>query len=250
MKNLTYLSIFVILISLIIGGAFATTWAPEDFTCPVCNSKNTFNVVASYGSYIYQWPSKYEYIFWPLIDINVLYSCMKCHFTVFMWDFDKVPSDKIDAVKEVLKGVKLDKDYKTYNEIPMSERLEIAENVYKVLDEDDWFWCEFYRVMGYHYEAEGMKEKADGARNRALTIAEQMIEKSENEGIKKELLLIVGAMKHCLSDDKGALNAFREAVKLKYSNKDLTDEQNTNLEEYLTELLNDYIQKIEKPEEK
>ncbi|MGQ9706643.1 MAG: DUF2225 domain-containing protein [bacterium] len=248
MESHIYYLLFNVLILISIGFLFATTWMPQDFICPICGKENTFNAIASYGSYIYQWESKFQYIFWPLIDFNVMYSCMKCHFTVFMWDFDKVPSNKIDAVKEVLKNEKLEKEYKEYYEIPMSERLEIAENIYKVLGKDDHFWCQFYRVMGYHYDKEDMKEKTDFARNRSLTIAQQMIEKSENEGIKKELLLIIGAMLHYLQDDKGALNAFRKAQNLKYENKNLTDEQNKNINEYLTGLLDEYVKKIEKPE--
>ncbi len=35
---------------------FATTWFPEEFTCPVDKEKNTFMVIGSYGNYIYSRP--------------------------------------------------------------------------------------------------------------------------------------------------------------------------------------------------
>src|SRR5262245_56434861 len=63
---------------------FATTWAPKEVNCPLCQTKNTFKEPMSWGSYIYSWPEKFQYIFWPLTDKPVLYCCKKCHLTAFM----------------------------------------------------------------------------------------------------------------------------------------------------------------------
>src|SRR5687768_16658649 len=93
----TKLATCVLVAAFVLGAsvrAFATTWFPQEHTCPVCKTKNTFLVIGSYGSYIYQWPEKFQLIFWPVTDSPTMYSCKKCHLTTFMWDFEKTPKEK------------------------------------------------------------------------------------------------------------------------------------------------------------
>src|SRR6185295_636973 len=79
-----------------------TTWFPKDFVCPACATTNTFQVWGSYGSYIYSFPSKFQYVFWPAIDDRVVYSCKKCRLTCFMWDYEKVPKEKFEDIAKAL----------------------------------------------------------------------------------------------------------------------------------------------------
>ena len=55
-----------------------TTWVDKEVDCPVCETKNTFQTPASWGSYIYRWASKYQYIFWPTTHRNFIYTCSSC----------------------------------------------------------------------------------------------------------------------------------------------------------------------------
>jgi len=222
----------------------ATTWAPHDVVCPICKTTNTFMQPMSYGSYIYQWPSKYQYIFWPLTDSPVLYSCKKCHLTAFMWDFEDLPKDKLPSVERMLKDVPFSGKFEKYTEIPMSQRLLIAEQVYATLGQDEDAWCRFYRVKGYHFAEEKRQAEADDARRRALGIAEKQLTMKENVGRSKELRLITGAMRYFLKDEQGALKDFDQALKLKYEDAKLEPEKVANIDEYLTGLLNDYIARI------
>ncbi|MEW6356484.1 MAG: hypothetical protein AB1696_09170 [Planctomycetota bacterium] len=227
------------------GETAATTWFPKEVTCPLCQTKNEFSVIGSYGSYIYRWPSKFQYIFWPLIDSHVLYSCKGCRLTCFMWDFEKIPADKHEAIRKQLDGVTLSQPTGEYFRIPMTERLKAAEGVYSVLGRDDDFWCQFYRVVGYHSDEENKPKEAEEARKKALALAEKMLAKKENEGIRKEILLISGAMRHFLKDDQAALKDFNEALKLKYESKDKPQEQSANIDQYLTQLLNEYVLEVQ-----
>ena len=54
-------------------------------------------------------------------------------------------------------------------------------------------------------------------------------------------------MRHFLKDDPAALKDFREAMPLKYENKDLDKEKNGNYDEFLSDLLRQYVEKIERP---
>lgn len=224
----------------------ATTWSDSVLECPVCHTKNSFSQIMSYGTYIYSWPSKFQDVFWPATDGSSLYSCKQCHLTLFMWDFDKVPAEKLADVKKALEKVTVDGKYGRYTEIPMSKRLEIAEKVYAVLDKDDRFWSWFYRVEGYHYAWEKNAAQAGAARTKALTFTRKLIDNPESSGKRKEFLLTSGAMHHFLGDDALAKHDFGDALKLTFEDPKMSAEQNKNVNSNLDGLLKEYLERIDK----
>lgn len=229
--------------------AFATSWAPVKKECPICGTKGIYYDISSYGSYIYDYPTKYEYIFWPYTDGKSLYTCKKCWFTSFIEDFKEVPQDKHKDIRKFLDSLALWETSGDYNVIPMSYRLIVAEHIYQIIGKDDEFWCHFYRVMGYHCADEGKTEQAALARTKALKVAERMLFNMENIGLNKELYIITGAMKYLLNDKLGALRDFKQAQKLTYEKAGLDKESLENMNLYLSYLINGYIAKIEKKEE-
>ncbi len=245
MAKKTRVTIFVVATLALTAGAAATTWSPQEMTCPLCNTENEFYAVASWGTYIYQWPSKFQLIFWPYTDANVLYSCKDCKLTCFMSDFDDIPAEKHDALREASAEVDFGGDYATYAEIAMSARLAAAEKVYAAWGRDDDFWCHFWRVAGYHYEAEGKVEEAAEARRKAIEIAETLIAEEKRAGERKEFLAFAGAMRHLTGDDAGALRDFEEALALTYENAELATDRNEDSDGYLTALLQEYVAKVE-----
>ncbi len=240
---------FVFVFALIIP-AFATTWFPKDFICPIDGQKNTFQVVGSYGSYIYSWPSKYQWLFWPATESPTYYICKKCHLTTYMWDYEELPKDKIPDLKKVLADIKVSKEFADYQEIPVTERLEIMEKVYKILDKDDEWWETFYRTEGYHYGKAGDTEKAMAARKKSLGIIEKMLTDERSESPKKLALYISASMKHFMNDDKGAIADLESALMTKYQEKGLNETESKDAEEGLNERIKDYIEKIKSEKEK
>lgn len=228
----------------------AITWFPKVFYCPLDNQKNTFLVVGSYGSYIYQYPSKYQWLFFPRTDSPTFYLCKKCSLATFMWDFDKLPKEKFDAIRGALKNVKVSKAFKEYTEIPVIERLEIMEKVYSAIGEDDLFWEDFYRIKGFHHGKAGDAAKAAEARRRSLAYIEKELTDPNAKRPKKLSLYISASMKHFLNDDKGALADLEKALKTKYEEKDAKPEDVANAEAGLNERINDYIAKINSTDEK
>ena len=240
---------FILVISFLVALGFvlpalAITGDFVDFDCPVSGTKNKFWVAFSWGSYIYQYKSKFQLIFWPHTDKVWLYHCKKCHYTAFGEDFKEPPKAHLDATRKLLQSVKLKFDTGDYSTIPMFERLEIAEQIYKTWGRDDSFWCWFYRVKGYHLQKEKKQEGADAARRKALELAVSMMQLPGRQGERKELLLVSGAMRHYLRDDKAALADFEEALKLTLEKKGLNPEQNKNMDGYLTSVLREYIDAI------
>ncbi len=250
MNNVRRLLSLFFVIAIFTSSTLATTWFPKEFTCPIDNEKNTFQVIGSYGSYIYSWPSKYQWLFWPNTESNTFYSCKKCHLTTFMWDFDKLPKDKLAAIKKALEGVKVSKPFKEYNELPVTERLEIAEKVYAVLDKDDEWWENFYRIKGYHYGKMGNEAAAAAERQRSLAIITKNIADPKNTAPKKLLLYISASMKHFLGEDAAAIADLETALKTKYASKDEKPGEADNAEKSLNERITDYITRIKSEKDK
>lgn len=250
MKKMFRLALVLLLTAILFADALATTWFPEEFTCPIDNTKNTFLVIGSYGSYIYSWESKYQWLFFPRTDSPTFYTCKKCHLTTYMWDFDKLPKDKLQEIKRVLAGVKVSKEFKEYQELPVVERLEIMEKVYTFLGKDDHWWEDFYRVKGYHYGKAGDAVRAAEARKKSLALVEKELADPKNESPKKLLLYISAAMKHFLADDKGAIEDLQKALDTKYQEKNAKPETLTEAETGLNERIKDYIEKINSKDKK
>ena len=95
MKQLFFGTIIILVFSLNVN---ATTWGPAKHKCPICNKTSVFQEVMSYGGYIYQWPSKFQYVYWPLTDNPSVYCCPNCFFSTYMWDFDSIPNNKLDTI--------------------------------------------------------------------------------------------------------------------------------------------------------
>jgi hypothetical protein len=213
-------------------------------TCPFCGTKSTYYEIASYGSYVYEYPSKYEYLFWPFIDGKLLYCCKKCWYTCYAWDFDSIPQGKKAVVKKVLDKLGVWETNGAYTVVPMYYRLKIAEEIYKLYDKSDEFWCHFYRVKGYHLAYEDKKEEAAQARQKAHDIALVMLKDKKYEGIEKELYYIIGAMKYMLGDTSGAVQNFKEARQRTYQKAGMDIISQGNFDDFLNRLLEDYLEKI------
>ncbi len=238
--------LFVLAVTLAcLSGALAITIVDVKVACPICGTVNDFKDYASWGSYIYSFPSKFQLLFFPFTSTASIYSCRKCHLSLFIWDFKNFPKDKVEETKKLLTNVKLTGDYKTYTDIPASERLQIAEKVYRLLGRDDQFWSHFYRLLGYYCANEKKPEEAAKARRQALEITERMLANPENADHKKELLVIAGAMHHFLGDDPTALGELRLASTLTFHDKQAGAEKSKNYDEYLSALIKEYIPAIQ-----
>lgn len=235
------------------------TWFPAEIECPICKTKNIFLEVGSYGNYIYQYPSKYQLIFWPFTDSPSWYSCKKCRYTNFMGTFAKPAAEKIPELRKVLAEVSLPpqkdlaekeaRDRPPYLALPVSARMLVAEKVERTLGNmDDEFWSHFYRVLGYHFAVEGNSAEADGARRKSLELTEKMLADPKHEVKRKELLYVAAAMKHFLRQDDDAKKLLNEAGALSYANKALEGEQDKGYDAYLSKLIEEYLEMLKKGE--
>lgn len=245
-RRIVFLTVLVVVLAgspVWVTGLFATTWSSVEVTCPVSGTINSFQAPMSSGSYIYQWPSKYQYVYWPYTTTSVLYSCKKCYYTAFMSDFEHIAAEKIPDVRKLLAAIEMD-TAEDYRSIPMAQRLAAAEKVYTLFEKDDEFWSLFYRVKGYHLEAASDVQGAAEARFQAIGWTQKLLADSEKAGQKKEHLLIRGAMRYFVGEPDGALRDLEEAKELVYTRPDVPADRLEGFNEYLDSLLAEYIEAV------
>lgn len=237
MKNIGITIVLILFISL---RSKATTWDAVSLECPVCNSISQYLEPTSYGGYIYQWESKYQYVYWPYTDDASVYCCPNCHYAAFLCDFDNISNDKIDSILTALQSLTIDTNGNDYRQIPVTTRLEIAEKIYQLLGRDTKFWCRFYRIMGYHYDTEGHKRKALKSRGKALLLANEMVNDTAYSGQDKENLFIIASMFNYLNQTDSCTFYLEKARDCVYSDKKGELEYSLSIDEYLKDLILEY----------
>jgi hypothetical protein len=218
----------------------AVTTVPVKVKCPVCGEENEFFDYASWGSYVYFWPSKFQMVFWPQTYSSSMYICKRCHYAAWMWDFKKLSSDKVAEIRKELDGVSGVPHFEKYTDVPMTIRLGIAERAYRVEGKDDLFWSDFYRTEGYHLAAERHPQEAKKAREKAREILDRLLQDPKLASRRKEFLVSRGAMEHFIGDDSTALATLAQARKEKFT----AGENAKGYNEYLDKLIDEYLEKI------
>jgi hypothetical protein len=182
-----------------------------------------------------------------------------------MWDFDSVPTDKIEEIKTTLSISKLDKKYANYLDIAASLKLEIAEKVYKILGKDPQFWSLFYRVSAYHYELGSTEdedhfgqtkkqardadaEKAKEMRLKVLKINSQQLTDSSFLGKEKELYYIAAAMHNSIGNRDSAAFYLSKSRASVFFDKKLEDDRNKGFNDYLNGVIEEYFAILNKKE--
>lgn len=238
--------IMILLAALLVAAPSpAITRVGVDVVCPVCGTKNRFYDYASWGSYVYQYPSKFQFVFWPYTSSETFYVCSHCHLTLFMWDFRQFPKEKRERIRKALEQLKINTSG-DYTRVPMWIKLMIAEKMYEQLGKDQAFWAGFYRVAGYHLARENRPEDASAARSKALALTQKMLADEKNSEKRKELLLISAAMKHFLKDDSGALNDLAAASQFRLVPEGVVKKEAQGHDAYLVQLISEYSDRIEK----
>lgn len=141
--------------------AGATTWSEVSVPDPIApKAKCSVAEPASYGSYIYSWPEKYDQVFWPLTDAHGIWFCEKSGFTAFIGDFD-LGDDEKPAIERYL-----DENYS--GESSPGARLALLEGIYGLRQKDDVFRNKLLRVLARHHQDMGQFEESSRLRREAL----------------------------------------------------------------------------------
>ena len=101
------LSKFIALSALVAlsGLAGAISWADKTVPDPIDPGKTcAVREPMSWGGYIYQFPSKYDMVFWPFTDENGLWVCADSGYVSFMPGFKTLSDAERSAIAAFLKG--------------------------------------------------------------------------------------------------------------------------------------------------
>lgn len=146
--------------------AFATTWVETTIVDPISGKKCVVPTPGSSGSYIYQWPEKYDQVFWPFTERNGIWSCRPSGFVAFIGDVELAAGEQA-AIGTYLKQAG-----------PLPETagpdalLPRMEGIYALRKREPDAKTRILRSLAYQYQSIGKQAKANELRTQAAAIME------------------------------------------------------------------------------
>lgn len=166
--------------------AAATTWGEKTIGDPIDGRGCRVAIPASMGSYIYQWPEKYDQVFFPVTDSQGIWSCAS-GFASLIGDVELTAEEKqrIESHLAALSEAERQRS-------DIAGKLARAEAVYALRDLDPERRGLIHRALAYGFEALAEDPvKADSHRQAALKIMlERLAEAELPEGKRMEYLFV------------------------------------------------------------
>lgn len=240
MKNYNFKKVLLLLVIANIN-LLATTWADVKVKDPLFPKEEcSVQAPMSYGSYIYQYPSKYELIFWPRTEISGIWFCKKSGFTAFIQDFEGLSKKEIKDIKLYLKlNPPKDNSNKT--------QIKLLEEIYNLRNLNDDVKNTLLRTLAYWYQSFENFEKADSYRQLALNNIKQQLKEELSELKRLEYLYIATNYSKQLGFQKES-DDYLNQLKNNFTN--IKKDESKNFKEYINEFIDDskYIIKGKKLE--
>lgn len=143
------------------GAAGAITWGDKTVPDPIDAGKTcAVRQPLSWGGYIYEFPTKYDMVFWPFTDGGGLWYCEGSGYISFLNDFKDVSADERTAIAAWLKGRDKPAD--------IAGRLAQLEGIYALRKKDPAFRNELLRTLARWYQQLGDLPRANEYRRTAL----------------------------------------------------------------------------------
>jgi len=191
------------------GSAGAITWADKSVPDPIDPTRTcAVHEPMSWGGYIYEFPSKYDMVFWPFVTDNGLWYCADTGFIAFYGDFKNLPEAERAAIAAWLKG----KDKPT----DLRGRLARLEEVYALRQKDGAFRNQLLRTLARQYQDLGDLAKANEYRKAALAQIEASLQAPPTSELDRLQSLYLAANYSRVLGDPAASDAWlvklREAL--------------------------------------
>jgi len=208
----------------------ATTWGESEVDDPILEGKKcSVHEPASYGSYIYNWASKYDQVFWPLTDQHGIWFCKESGFTAFIGDFSEISPSEVAKIKGyLLKNPPADSTIET--------KLEFLEKIYSLRVTDEAFNNRLLRALARWHQDLGNLDKANNYRKEALAGIELSLRGELGEIQRLEYLYLAASYTRQFGDEKASENYLS---KLNSSLGEVEGEDAKGFAEYLKKLSTD-----------
>lgn len=130
------------------GAAGAVTWAEREIRDPVSGKPCHVRMIASSGSYIYDWPEKYDQVFVPVTAAEGIWFCEGSGFASFIAD------DKLAHAEEERIAAFLQNQPRTLPaELGAGGRLKRVEAIYALRDLTPERRALVHRILAYDFES-------------------------------------------------------------------------------------------------
>lgn len=210
----------------------ATTWTePQPVPDPVQEDAKCYvSQPMSSGSYIYQWPSKYDQVFWPLTDPKGIWFCQQSGFTAFIDDFELTAGER-SALTNALAS------YEQIRKPSLRQKLALLQKSYAARNVDERFNIRLLRVLAYYNEDDFKDfDAARALRRQALEMIQTALATELPEGERLEYLFVSAVYYRDFGETEKAQAALQLLEQALHDN---TNEQLNGFVQYLTELKND-----------
>lgn len=210
--------------------AKATNWSESKVDDPILEGeKCSVHQPISYGGYIYSWPSKYDQVYWPLIDPNGIWFCEKSGFTAFIEDFSGLSPSELKKIKNYLtKNPPKDSSIQT--------KLSLLEKIYSMRNTDKAFDNQLLRVLARWYQNLEELDKANSYRKRAFSTIQKELKTEQDEYQKLEYLYLAANYSKQFGDQETSDKYISQLVS---SIDNVNDENNKGFAKYLRKLYPD-----------
>jgi len=167
-------------------------------------SCEVYNWVSS-GSYIYNWLSKYDAVYWPHTDARWIWVCDNSGYVSFGDDFSELSNTEKKNISAYLDG----QSRKVTSSSPISEKLRVLEETYRLREKDHAFWAWFYRILAYWNKHD--TQVANDYRQRALGFVEMDLPNLKEGQDIIQAYYIIGEYSRILGNQEKAKTFFTRA---------------------------------------
>lgn len=193
----------------------ASTWKSGEVKDPITFDTLKVSQIAATSPYIYYFPSKYDYVFWPYTDGAWIWFNPKSGYGAFGDHFstlDEAESEKIRAF--------LAANYDPKNPpITHQAKLLWLERLYEQRQVDERFRCLFYRLMAFMFRDD--EARAKSYTQKAFDIAEKRLAAGiDDKTDRAETLYVIGEYARRLGDAEKARTYLQQAIEAPYVDPD------------------------------
>lgn len=185
----------------------ATGWTEKRVPDPIAAGATCeVSVPESFGSYIYDWPSKFDQVFWPITTLPGIWFCRQSGFAAFIGDFDGIDAEQRGAVAAYLAA-----QYRSPHKPEPPELLALLEGCYSQRRLDARQQITVLRAVAWHREQLGDLEGAAQRRTEALELIVDALDDDTLEAPRRlEYLFVASAYSRWLGDNGQSTRYQRE----------------------------------------
>ncbi|MGB2741326.1 MAG: hypothetical protein WBC60_12330 [Cognaticolwellia sp.] len=211
----------------------ATKWMESSIGDPIkLDSVCSVNQILSSGSYVFDWPSKYDQIFFPYTSSASIWFCKDSGYISFMGDFDNITAEEKINITNYL-GSHPQKNIRT-----LLSKLKLLEKTYTLRELPPEISNKNKRILAYLYEKLEKFEYANDLRKSALVEIYVLLKTDLTQYKRLEYLYIAANYERQLG------NVVNSDIRLKILKKEIDNIQAEELKgfgNYLSKLSSDTL---------